>query len=105
VADTGHHRTSSLTERARSVLSNAGQDARVEQAAAVTKTVAERAEQTSKAVTRAVAQEDSWDEMRGDVEQLTEIARAHHALIVDLIDRVAELQARTGTEPGAGHGG
>jgi len=29
-----------------------------------------------------------------------EIARAHHALIIDLIDRVAELEARAGTESG-----
>jgi hypothetical protein len=29
---------------------------------------------------------------------LTEIARAHHALIVDLLDRVAELEARAGAD-------
>ena len=43
--------------------------------------------------------------MRSDVELLTEIVRAHHALIVDLIDRVAEFEARAGIEPGPGHDG
>jgi len=105
VADTERNRLSSLAGKARSALSNVGQDERVKQATAATKNVADRAEEASKAVTRAVTQEDSWDELRGDVEQLTQIARAHHALIVDLIDRVAELEARAGIEPGAGRGG
>ena len=95
----------SFLDRARSAIENVEQDERVKQATAATKNVAGRAEEASKAVTRAVTQEDSWDELRGDVEQLTEIARAHHALIVDLIDRVAELEARAGIEPGAGRGG
>jgi hypothetical protein len=47
-----------------------------------------------------VGQEDAWDELRGDVEVLTEIARAHHALIIDLIDRAAALEAAVGTQPG-----
>jgi hypothetical protein len=29
---------------------------------------------------------------------LTEIARAQHALIIDLLDRVAQLEAREGIE-------
>jgi hypothetical protein len=33
---------------------------------------------------------------------LTEIARAHHALITDLIDRIPGLEARAGIEA-AGH--
>jgi hypothetical protein len=65
----------------------------------VTRDVAARAEEASKTVTRRVEQEDAWDELRADVQVLTEIARAHHALIVDLLDRVAELEARAG----AGH--
>ena len=56
-------------------------------------------------VSRPVAQEDARDQLRGDVELLTEIACAHHALIVDLIDRVAELKAQPGMEPEAGQGG
>jgi hypothetical protein len=102
LADTEHHR--SFAERAQQALSNAGQDDRIKQAAALAKEVAERAEGASKTVTRKVGQEDAWDELRGDVELLTEVARAHHALIVDLIDRVAELEGRAGIEPGAGHG-
>jgi len=106
MADTEHHR--SFAERAHQALSNVGQDDRVkqakEQAAAVAKEVADRAEGASKTVTRKVGQEDAWDELRGDVQLLTEIVRAHHALIVDLIDRVAELEGRAGIEPGAGHG-
>jgi len=95
----------SFADRARSVLSNVEQDERVKQATAATKDAAARAQQASKDVTRRVTQEDAWQELRGDVEQLTEIARAQHALIVDLVDRVAQLEARAGTEPGGGNGG
>ena len=98
MADAEHHR--SFAERAQQALSNAGQDDRVEQAAAAARGVAERAEGASKTVTRKVGQEDAWDELRGDVQLLTEITRAQHALIVDLIDRVAELEGRAGTRPG-----
>ena len=98
MADNGNHHMRSFAERARSVLS----DDRVKQATAVTKHVAARAEEASKTVSRKVAQEDAWDELRGDVELLTEIARAHHALITDLVDRVAGLEARAGIEA-AGH--
>jgi hypothetical protein len=105
VADSDQHGMRSFADRARSVLSNVEQDERVKQAAAATKDAAARAQQASKGVTRKVTQEDAWEELRADVEQLTEIARAHHALIVDLIDRIAELEARSGAEPGGGHGG
>ena len=104
MADTGHDRRNPLSGVARSVLSNVGQDG-LRQAAAVTKDVAGLAGQASKTVSRRVTQEDAWEELRGDVELLTEIARAHHALIVDLIDRVAGLEAGAGGGPGAGHGG
>jgi hypothetical protein len=103
VADTEHH--SSFAERAQQALSNVRQDDRVRQAAAMAKEATERAEGASKTVTRKVGQEDAWDELRGDVRLLTEIARAHHALIVDLIDRVAELEGRVGIGPGVGDGG
>ena len=96
MAESEHSRLGSFAEKARSALSNAGQDNRVKQAAAVTKDVAARAEEASKTVTRRVAQEDAWDELRADVQLLTEITRAHHALILDLLDRVAELEARAG---------
>ena len=99
MADNERNRLSSFAEKARSALSNAGQDDRVKQAAAAARDVAARAEEASKTVTRRVAQEDAWDELRADVQVLTEIARAQHALIVDLLDRVAELEARAG----AGH--
>jgi hypothetical protein len=101
VADTEDHRMSSLAERARSVLA----DGHIKQAAAVTKDVAALAEGASKTVSRKVTQQDAWDELRGGVELLTEIVRAHHALIVDLIDRVAEFEARAGIEPGTDHDG
>jgi hypothetical protein len=39
------------------------------------------------------------------VELQTEISRAHHALILDLLDRVAELEARAGIQPGTGRDG
>ncbi len=95
---------SSLADKARSALSNVRGDERVRQAEAVTRDAAARAQEASKNVQRKVGQQDAWDELRGDAELLTEVVRAHHALITDLIDRVAELEARTGTEPGAGHG-
>lgn len=105
MADSDDHRMRSLADRARSALSNAGQDERVRQATAVTRDVAARAEEASKAVSRKVSQEDAWDELRSDTGQLTEIVRAHQALIVDLLDRVAALEARAGIEPKAGHDG
>ena len=97
MAETEEHRKSSLANKARTVLS----DDRLKQAAARTKTVAVRAEEASRTVSRKVGQEDSWDELRGDAELLTEIARAHQALIVDLVDRVAELEARAGGGDGS----
>ncbi|HTU75166.1 MAG TPA: hypothetical protein VMG38_16745 [Trebonia sp.] len=66
--------------------------------------MAERAKGASKTVTRKISQQDAWDELRADVELLTEVGRAQHALIVDLIDRVAELESRAGIGPGAGRG-
>ena len=102
MADTEHHR--SFADRAHQALSNVGQDDRVKQAAAAAREVAERAEGASKTVTRKVGQEDAWDELRGDVDLLTEVARAQYALIVDLIDRVAELEGRAGTRPADGPG-
>jgi hypothetical protein len=101
VSDSEDHRMKSFADRARSVFSSVEQDDRVKQATAVTKDVASRAQEASKTVSRKVAQEDAWDELRGDVELLTEIARADHALIVDLIDRVGKLEARAGIEPRA----
>jgi DNA repair ATPase RecN len=99
------HRTSSFTDRARSLLSSVGQDDRVKQAASVTREVAEHAQEASQNVSRKITQEDAWDELRSDVEELTEIARAHHALIVDLIDRVEALEPPSGIEPRAEHDG
>jgi hypothetical protein len=90
----------SLTERARSLLASVGQDDRVKQATTATKDAAARAQQASRNVTRAVGQQDAWDELRGDAELLTELVRAHHALILDLTDRVAALEARPGTQTG-----
>lgn len=93
-------RMKSFADRARSVLSNVGQDDRVKQAAAVSKDVASRAGEASKTFTKKVTQEDAWNELRNDVELQTEIAKADHALIVDLLDRVAELEARAGNRAG-----
>src|SRR5579863_2332656 len=99
MADAENHR--SFADRAHQALSNVGQDDRVKQAAALARQAAGRAEDASKNVTRKVGQDDAWDELRGDVMLLTEVARAQHALIVDLIDRVAELEGRAGTGRGA----
>ena len=96
MADTEDHPMSSFTDRARSALSRIEQDERVRSTTAAAKSVATQAEGVSQTVSRKVAQDDAWDELRGDVQLLTEIARAHHALIVDLIDRVAALEAQAG---------
>jgi hypothetical protein len=96
VADTEDHPMSSFADRARSALSRIEQDERVRQTTAAAKTVAAQAEGVSQTVSRKVAQDDAWDELRADVQLLTEIGRAHHALIVDLIDRVGELEAQAG---------
>jgi hypothetical protein len=105
VSDSEDGRMKSLTDRARSVLASVGQDDRVKQAAAASKDVASRAGDASKTFTRKVTQEDAWEELRADLELQTEIAEAHHALILDLLDRVGELEARTGAEPGTSGGG
>ena len=94
MADTEDHPMSSFTDRARSALSRIEQDERVRSTTAAARNVAAQAEGVSQNVSRKVAQDDAWDELRGDAQLLTEIARAHHALIVDLIDRVAELEGR-----------
>ncbi len=96
MADAEDHPMSSFADRARSALSRIEQDERVRQTTAAAKTVAAQAEGVSQTVSRKVAQDDAWDELRADVQLLTEIARAHHALIVDLIDRVAGLEAQAG---------
>lgn len=98
MADDDNNPRTSFADRARSLLSNVSEDERVKQAATATKGAAARTQEASKTFSRRVTQEDSWEELRGDVEQLTEIARAHHALIVDLIERVAALEARIGDE-------
>ena len=102
MSDSEDHSTRSLADRARSVLSSVGQDDRVKQAAAVTRDVASRAGEASKTVSRKVSQQDAWNELRGDVELLTEIARADHALVIDLIDRVARLEAQAARSGDAG---
>jgi hypothetical protein len=104
MTDNERRRLGPLAERTRSALATAGKDDRLKQAAALTKDVAASAEEASKHVSRMVGQEDAWDELRGDVEVLTELARAHHALIIDLIDRVAALEAPVGAQPGGPHG-
>ena len=88
-------------DRARSMISNLEQDERVKEAASATKAAAVRAQEVSKNVTRKVSQADSWEELRTAVEQLTEIARAHHAMVVDLIGRVEALEARAEVANGA----
>ena len=104
MSDSEDGRMKSLSDRARAVLSNVGQDDRVKQATAVSKDVAARAGEASKTFTKKVTQEDAWNELRADVELQAEIARAHHALILDLLDRVAELEARAGITAKASHG-
>jgi DNA repair ATPase RecN len=95
---------SSFTERAKAVISSVQEDDRFKQASDAAKEAAKQAQEASKSFSQKVTQEDSWEELRGDIEELTEIARAHHALILDLVDRVEALEARAGIAGGAGHG-
>jgi hypothetical protein len=90
----------SFADRARSALSRIEQDEHVRQTAAAAKTVAAQAEGVSQTVSRKVAQDDAWDELRADVQLVTEIARAHHALVIDLIDGVAALEQAGGRGDG-----
>ena len=105
MAGTEDHPMGSFTDRARSALARIEQDERVRSTTAAAKSVAAQAQGVSQTVSRKVAQDDAWDELRADVQLLTEIARAHHALIVDLIDRVAALEAQTGGHSVAGRRG
>jgi hypothetical protein len=93
-------RKSSFAERAKAAISNVQQDDRFKQATDAAKGAAGKAQEASKTFSQKVTQEDSWEELRGDIEELTEIARAHHALVLDLIDRVEALEARAGIEGG-----
>jgi hypothetical protein len=79
-------------------VSNAGQNDHVKQTVIVARDVAMRAKDASNSVSRKVTQGDAWDELRGDAELLTQITRTHHALIIDLIDRVAKQEAQAGIE-------
>ena len=72
-------------------MSNAGQNDHVKQTVIVARDVAMRAKDASNSVSRKVT-------LRGDAKLLTQITRTHHALIIDLIDRVAKQQARAGIE-------
>jgi hypothetical protein len=96
VADAEDHPMGSFADRARSALARIEQDDRVRQTTAAAKSVAAQAQGVSQTVSRKVAQDDAWDELRADAQLLTELARAHHALIIDLIDRVAALEAHVG---------
>jgi hypothetical protein len=93
--DQGSHRGSFL-DRARSAIESVQQDERVKQATVAAEEAAGQTREASKNFSRKLTQQDSWEELRADVEELTEIARAHQALIVDLLDRVAALEARRG---------
>ena len=103
--DDPKERKSSFAERAKAAISSVQQDDRIKQATDAAKVAAGRAQEASKNISDKVTQEGSWEELRGDVEQLTEIARAHHALILDLIDRVEALEARAGIQGGGHRGG
>lgn len=100
--DDSEHGMSSFAKKARSAISSVQEDERVKQARAVGKEAAARTQEASKSFSKKVTQEDSWEQLRADVEELTEIARAHHALIVDMIDRVETLEARA-EKTGDGH--
>jgi phage-related minor tail protein len=93
-----------FTDRAKSMIASLEHDERIKDAAAATKAAAARAQEASRNVSRKVAQADSWEELRTAVEQLTEIARAHHAVLVDLIDRVETLELRAGIALGEANG-
>ena len=89
-------RKSSFLDRAKSAIENVQQDERVKQATAAAEQAAAQTREASKSFSRKLTQQESWEELRADVEELTEIARAHQALIVDLLARVEALEARRG---------
>jgi hypothetical protein len=83
---------------AESMISNLEQDERFKQAAVAIKGAAALTQEAIKSVSQKISQEDSWEHAFGAVEQLSEIARAHQSLLVDLIDRVEALETPAGSE-------
>ena len=82
---------------AKRLITEAAQDERVIGAADVTKRAAVRAGQgTAGALKKAqnsVTQEEAWMEMEVTQQELVEVACTHHAMLLDLIDRVQHLEA------------
>ncbi len=41
---------------------------------------------------KAVTQEEAWEQLEESLSALTDVARVHHAMILDLVDRVSNLE-------------
>jgi hypothetical protein len=46
-----------------------------------------------KGVKHTVTQEEAWGQMESSIEEVTSVVRVQHAMILDLLDRVARLEA------------
>lgn len=81
---------------AKRLIADVSRDERVAVAADATKRAAIRAGQgTAEAFKKAqntVTQEEAWTDMEATQEELVEVACTHHAMLLDLIDRVQQLE-------------
>jgi hypothetical protein len=81
---------------AKRLISDASRDERVSVAADATKRAAIRAGQgTAEALKKAqnsVTQEEAWTDMEATQQELVEVACTHHAMLLDLIERVQRLE-------------
>lgn len=55
-------------------------------------------QETTKKFSRRISQEEAWEHAFGAVEQLSEIARAHQLLLMELLERIDALETRTDAE-------
>jgi hypothetical protein len=68
-------------------------DERLREVVAAVRAAVVRAQEATRNVSQKVTQGSSWEELRSDIAQLTEIVCSHQVLLRDLIDRVAALEA------------
>lgn len=88
---------------AKHLIADVSRDERVAGAADATKRAAIRAGQgTAEALKRAqntVTQEEAWTDMEATQEELVEVACTHHAMLLDLIERVQRLEKLLPAQP------
>jgi hypothetical protein len=82
-----------LVEARRFLNDAAACDERVAGALDVTKRAAASTGRALERAQKKVTQQDAWVETEATLDELVEVARTHHALLADLLDRVQRLEA------------